>query len=78
MHTPTDYAYWADAVKTHPELFRTPKAFKYELSMNRERYRQAGVILEIQLGGTGERSRVLVSPSAYIDYWRGRAKGRAA
>jgi hypothetical protein len=37
-----------------------------------------GVIIEIQIGGTGERNRVLVSPTAYIDYWRGRAKGRAA
>ena len=67
-----DYCYWKICVEEYPQIFGTTGAFRYELSVNRDEWRENGVILE---KGSGlERKRVLVSPSRYIEFLRQRTK----
>jgi hypothetical protein len=73
---PDDWKFWKIAVEENPDIFRTEKSFKYELSQFRDEWREHGVIVET---GCGEqRKRVLVSRSRYIDFYRQRTRQRAA
>lgn len=73
---PDDYKPWATFAEEHASVVGTKRSFQWELTTNRDAFRNAGVILEITKGGSGERSRVLVSPSRYFAFWRAKTRQR--
>jgi len=58
---PDDFLYYRDAAKLDPSTTGGVNQLKHEITKWREPYRAAGVIIELNQSGTGERAKVLIS-----------------